>query len=81
MKGNCRESPVNLFLLHTQFTKGNLEIRISALSKKYGYEWNNIFNFSQMLFIYCVIPNVLIEGRSSLSRDVGKQFSHTLLQF
>lgn len=24
--------------------------------------------------IYCVIPNVLIEGRSSLSRDVGSNF-------
>lgn len=35
--------PVNLFLLNTQFTKGNLKIRISALSKKYGYECRFIF--------------------------------------
>lgn len=77
MKGNCRESPCQL--LNTQFTGGNLKIRISPLSKKYGYEWNNVLFFANA--IYCVIPNVLIEGRSSLSRDVGKQFSHTLLQF
>ena len=42
MKGNCRESPCKL-ILNTQFTKRNLKIRISALSKKYGYECRFIF--------------------------------------